>query len=74
MYVPVLIELMCIIDFFSEETPPGKFPRTKEFFCLSFIFFFWPNTQDKYMPYGSKGTSWGDLVEAMVDCCGCSWL
>ena len=37
--VPVQIEVICIIDCFFEETPPGKSPWTKKMFCLSFIFF-----------------------------------
>ena len=38
MYVPVQREVMFIFDRFVEETPPGKYPWTKEFFCLSFLF------------------------------------
>ena len=39
MYVPVRIEVMCIIDYFLAETPPGKSPWTKEN-ILSIIHFF----------------------------------
>ena len=39
MYVPVRREVMCILDRFVEETPPGKSIWTKED-VLSFIHFF----------------------------------
>ena len=38
MYVPVRREVMCIIDPFFKEAPPGKFPLTKQKFCLLFFF------------------------------------
>ena len=39
MSVPVRREVMCIIDRFFKGAPPGKSPRTKKMFCLSFVFF-----------------------------------
>ena len=38
MSVPVQIEVMCIIDRFFREVPPGKSPLTKQMYRLSFIF------------------------------------
>ena len=38
LYVPVQREVMCIIGCFVEETPPGKSPWKKYFFCFSFNF------------------------------------
>ena len=39
MSVPFRIEVMYIIDCFFEEAPSGKSPWTKQFFCISFVFF-----------------------------------
>ena len=54
MPIPVQREVMCIIERFVEEAPPGKSPWTKENIFLSFVFFSWRNTQDQDIPYGSK--------------------
>ena len=43
---------MFIIDCFFEDTPLGKSPWT---FLALIRSPSWPNTQDKYTPYGSKG-------------------
>ena len=57
MYVPVRREVMCIIDRFFEEAPPGKSLWTKEN-VLSLVRFFSLDKIPKIkIPYGSKGKS-----------------
>ena len=60
MYVPVLGEVMFIIDIFVYDTPPGKYPHKKESFLSLVRFSSRPITKNRDMPYGSKETSIGD--------------
>ena len=54
--VPVRRDVMCIIDQFFKEAPPGKSPQTKQnVFSLVYLFSL-RNTQDQDIPYGSKET------------------
>ena len=55
--VPVRREVMCEIENFVEEAPPGKSPLDKmKCFFLWFIFLSWQNTQNIDMSYGGKVT------------------
>ena len=73
MFVPVLKEVMCIIDHFVEEAPPGNPPCKKVF--LSLIHPTPPLDEiTKIKICHMVANEHPGVIggEATVDCCGCS--